>query len=71
MFPCVAVAGGIAMRVVSPGGALRWQVRSPIPVLVESETAAKSELHFLHIVVNVFAELSEKRESILGELRGR
>lgn len=40
------------MKVVFPGGALRWQVRSLIPVesgtavLVESGTAAESELYF-------------------------
>jgi hypothetical protein len=67
-FPCVA-AGGIATRVVSPGGALRWHIRSLIPVLVESMTAAKSLPLFLRIVVNVL--LSKERESIMAELHER
>lgn len=48
------------MRVVSPGGALRWHVRSLIPVLVESMTAPKSSLLFLRIVVNVLLSYQRK-----------
>lgn len=54
---------------VSPGGALRWHVRSLSPVLVESVTAAKSSPLFLRVVVNVL--LSKERESIMAELHER
>lgn len=58
------------MRVVSPRVALRWHVRSLIPVLVASTAAAKSSLLFLCIVVNVLLSY-QRKESIQAELHER